>query len=185
MTRTKDSTLRKEYHFSKNIHERHELVKTKSLWLLFTLPSLKTDKESIPWSPFPQREKTASEKIIPVFSQCPIWVHRWTRNRFELPTQMPTKRFYWSQSQRENKTTPNSTDGTTYRRVEKTHQGCLSPLAEHWSSHKKAGYIWWQMLEIFFFLIKLEFCGSITLQGKIYNIFQRKPEIDQWCSAIK
>ena len=132
MTRTKDSTLRKEYHFSKNIHERHELVKTKSLWLLFTLPSLKTDKESIPWSPFPQREKTASEKIIPVFSQCPIWVHRWTRNRFELPTQMPTKRFYWSQSQRENKTTPNSTDGTTYRRVEKTHQGCLSPLAEHW-----------------------------------------------------
>lgn len=132
MTRTKDSTLCKECHFSKNIHERHELVKTKSLWLLFTLPSLKTDKESIPWSPFPQREKTASEKTITVFSWCPIWVPRWTRNRSELPTQMPTKRFHWGRSQREKKTTPNSTDPTTYRRVEKTHQGCLSPLAEHW-----------------------------------------------------
>lgn len=91
--------------------------KNEVTWLLFTLPSLKTDKESTPWSLFPQREKIASEKTIPVFSQCPIWVHRWIRQVWTPHTNANQEVLLRPESV-EKKTTPNSTDRTTYRRDE-------------------------------------------------------------------
>lgn len=57
--------------------------------VMMCITFLKTGHESIPWSPLSQWEKRVCEKTIAVFSRCPIWAQRWTRNRCELPTQMP------------------------------------------------------------------------------------------------